>query len=407
MDQRIIVIGAGQAGASMVAKLRDLGHTGSLTLIGAEVAPPYQRPPLSKKYLLGDMALERLYLRPEHYYADQNITLRTHTRVARINRDTREVVLEDGQALPYDLLAITTGSIPNRLPAAVGGALGGVYVMRDLADADSIAPEFATGRRALIIGGGYIGLEAAAVAAARGVQVTLVEMADRILARVGSPATADYFRALHASHGVDIREGVGLTRLTGEGRVTGAELSDGSTLDVDFALAGVGIRPDTTLAEDAGLMIDNGIKVDGMGRTSDPTIYAAGDCTSFPYRGGRIRLESVPNAIDQAEVAAAAMLGHPIAYEAKPWFWSDQYDVKLQIAGLNTGYDRTVTRPGTRDGAQSVWYYRGETLLAVDAMNEPRSYMAGKRMIEAGTSPQPEAVADPTTDLKVLMQSGS
>ncbi|MBB5516998.1 3-phenylpropionate/trans-cinnamate dioxygenase ferredoxin reductase subunit [Rubricella aquisinus] len=404
MDQRIVVIGAGQAGASLVAKLRDLGHTGPLTLIGAEPAPPYQRPPLSKKYLLGDMALERLYLRPEQFYADQGIGLRTATRVARIDRAARHVVLSDGEVLAYDQLAITTGSVPNRLPAAIGGALGGVHVMRDLADADGIAPEFAEGRRALIIGGGYIGLEAAAVAAARGVTVTLVEMAERILARVAAPATADYFRALHTAHGVDIREGVGLERLIGDGRVSGAVLTDGTTLDLDFALVGVGIRPDTVLAEEAGLEIDNGIRVDGACRTSDPAIFAAGDCTSFPYRGGRIRLESVPNAIDQAEAAAAAMLGQPVAYEAQPWFWSDQYDVKLQIAGLNTGYERTVIRPGARDGAQSVWYYAGERLLAVDAMNEPRSYMVGKRMIEAGTSPDPAAVADPATDLKALMR---
>jgi 3-phenylpropionate/trans-cinnamate dioxygenase ferredoxin reductase subunit len=398
----VVVVGAGQAGAALVARLRSGGFDGQITLIGEETAPPYQRPPLSKKYLLGELELERLYLRPQSFYEENQITLRLGTRVDTIDPAAR-VVTAAGETIGYDMLALTTGSAPRRLPAPIGGDLAGVHVVRNLADVDKMAPAFQEGARVLIVGGGYIGLEAAAVAAQKGLKVTLVEMADRILQRVAAPETSDYFRALHSGHGVDIREGVGLDRLTGEGRVTGALLSDGSVLDLDFVIVGVGIAPNTALAEAAGLEIENGIRTDAQCRSSDPHIWAAGDCSSFPYRGGRIRLESVPNAIDQAECVADNMMGAARDYVAKPWFWSDQYDVKLQIAGLNTGYDRVVTRPGDRVGAVSFWYFRGEELMAVDAMNEPRAYMIGKRLIEAGRSPATAAVADPATDLKSLM----
>ena len=398
----IVVIGAGQAGASLVAKLRNAGFDGDVTLVGAESAPPYQRPPLSKAYLLGDIELERLYLRPENFYADQNIALRLNTRVNAIDVQAKEVVIGD-ERIAYDQLAITTGSTPRYLPAAIGGDLGGVHVVRTLADVDGMAPEFAEGRSVLIIGGGYIGLEAAAVAAKKGLKVTLVEMADRILQRVAAPETSDYFRALHAAHGVDIREGIGLERLTCESRVNGAILSDGTELEIDFAIVGVGIAPDSALAESAGLALENGIKTDAQGRTSDPSIWAAGDCASFPYRGTRIRLESVPNAIDQAEIVARNMLGEGVDYVAKPWFWSDQYNVKLQIAGLNTGYDNIVTRPGDKECSTSFWYYQGDTLLAVDAMNDPRAYMVGKRLVEGGKSPDKAAVADTSVELKALL----
>jgi 3-phenylpropionate/trans-cinnamate dioxygenase ferredoxin reductase component len=400
---RIVVVGAGQAGASLVAKLRALGHSGPLTLIGDEPVPPYQRPPLSKAYLKGEMALERLYLRPRSFYEQEGIDLVTGVRVTGIDRTQRMVRLADGRALPFDLLALTTGSRPRRLPPEMGGDLAGVFTMRVLADADTLAREMLAGRRVLVVGGGYIGLEAAAVAASAGLRVTLIEMADRILARVAAPQTADFFRTLHTGHGVTIREGTGLVRLTAtDGRVGGAILSDGSEIAADFVLAGIGIEPDDRLARAAGLAVENGIRVDASGRTSDPAIFAAGDCASFPHRGRRIRLESVPHAIDQAEAVAEAMLGAPVDYVARPWFWSDQYDVKLQIAGLNTGYDRTVVRPGTRPGTQSVWYFRGAELLAVDAMNEPRAYMTAKRWIEAGVSPDPDRIADPEADLKTL-----
>ena len=397
-----IVIGAGQAGASLVAKLRSSGFDGDITLIGAETVPPYQRPPLSKGYLLGDMTKERLFLRPLEFYTDQNITLRLDTRAVAVNAASKTVDLSDGTTLSYDKLALTTGSHPRTLPAAIGGHLDGVFSVRDLRDADAMAPAFAAGKRVLIIGGGYIGLEAAAVAAKLGLQVTLVEMADRILQRVAAPETSDYFRALHASHGVNIREGVGLDRLLGTDHVTGAVLTDGTELQLDFAIVGVGIMPATALAESAGVTVDNGIVTNTHAATSDPDIYAAGDCATLAFNGTQIRLESVGNAIDQAEVAAQNMAGGDVTYQPKPWFWSDQYDVKLQIAGLNVGYNAVYVR---RTGdAVSHWYYEGDTLLAVDAMNDPRNYMIGKRLIEAGRSPAPQLITDPDTDMKALLK---
>ena len=400
----IVVIGAGQAGASLVAKLRALGHEGPLVLIGDEPVPPYQRPPLSKKYLLGEMELERLFLRPESFYAEQGVSLRLGQPVTRIDAAARQVWLGD-EAIPYDQLALTTGAEPRSLPEAIGGALGGVHLVRRLADIDAMADDFAPGRRVLIVGGGYIGLEAAAVAASRGLAVTLVEAAPRILQRVACAETADYFRALHKGHGVEIREGVGLERLTGTGTgtVDGALLSDGTHVAADFVIVGVGIAPATALAEAAGIAIENGIRTDAQGRSSAPGVWAAGDCASFPWQGAQMRLESVPNAIDQAELVAENMLGAGRDYVPRPWFWSDQYDVKLQIAGLNTGHDRIVQRIGA-DAVRSHWYYRGDRLLAVDAMNDPRAFMIGRRLIEAGQSADPALVADPAADLKALMR---
>lgn len=400
---KTVIIGAGQAGSALAAKLRNSGYTGDITLIGGETAPPYQRPPLSKKYMMGDMDLERLYLRPMEFYADQNITLMLDTQVTAIDRDAKTVQTSQGY-IAYDQLVLTTGSWPRKLPEKIGGTLQGVYTMRDLRDADALAYEIKQGARCLIIGGGYIGLEAAAVAASKGVQVTLVEMADRILQRVAAPQTSDYFRALHTANGVDIREGVGLDHLIGtDGRVTAAQLTDGSTLDIDFAVVGVGITPASELAEAAGLDIENGIRVNEFGQTSDPAIWSAGDCASFPYKSGRIRLESVQNAIDQAENVALNIMGQNVTYVPMPWFWSDQYDTKLQIAGLNTGYDTVVSR-GNAD-APSFWYYRDGALLAVDAINDSRSYMVGKRLIEMGKSPDPAVIGDPDTDLKALLKA--
>ena len=399
----IVVVGAGQAGSSLVSKLRNSGFEGKVTLVGAEPHPPYQRPPLSKKYLLGDMPLDRLYLRPETFYREQNITLRLGLPITKIDPNGSSILL-DNEVISYDHLALTTGSVPRSLPTAIGGALDGVHVVRDLRDVDAMAPRFDAKARVLIVGGGYIGLEAAAVAATKGLEVTLVEMADRILQRVAAPQTSDFFRNLHQSHGVDIREGVGLERIFGDRTVTGAALTDGSVLDLDFVIAGIGVTPATDLAEQAGLEIDNGIKTNALGQSSDPHIWAAGDCASLPYCGGHIRLESVQNAIDQAETVAENMLGANRPYQPMPWFWSDQYDVKLQIAGLNNGYDHVVTRPGEKGGAVSFWYYNKDSLLAVDAANDPRAYMIGKRLIEAGKSPAIDVIEDPKTDLKALLK---
>jgi 3-phenylpropionate/trans-cinnamate dioxygenase ferredoxin reductase subunit len=398
----IVVIGGGQAGASLVAKLRSEGFDGEITLLCDEPVPPYQRPPLSKAYLLGEMEEARLYLRPESFYADHGIDLRLGLRADAIDTAARTVTA-GGTSLRYDHLALTTGSAPRRLPAAIGGALAGVYTVRTLADVDAMAHEFGPGRRVLIVGGGYIGLESAAVAAKRGLHVTLVEAAPRILQRVAAPVTSDWFRALHRAHGVDIREGIGLDRLLGDSHVTGARLADGTELPVDFVVVGIGIAPAAALAEAAGIACEDGILVDDRGRTSAPGIWAAGDCARLPFRGTRLRLESVQNAIDQAEAVARNMLDADAPYIPQPWFWSDQYDVHLQIAGLNAGWDDIVVRPG-EGGSVSHWYYAGDRLLAVDAMNDARAYMVGKRLLEAGRSPGKAEIADPATNLKALLR---
>ncbi|MCA8882968.1 MAG: FAD-dependent oxidoreductase, partial [Rhodobacteraceae bacterium] len=335
MEHGIVIVGAGQAGAALALKLRSAGHAGPVTLIGAEPLPPYQRPPLSKAYLLGEMPLERLFLKPADAWADLGIALRTGAAVIGIDPGARKLALQGGTVLGYDKLALTTGARPRRLPPAIGGDLRNVFTMRDLADADAMAPLLRDGARMLVVGGGYIGLEAAAVARKSGLQVTLVELADRILSRVACAETARWFADLHRARGVDLREATGLARLEGDadGRVYAAHLSDGSRLPVDLVVVGVGVTPDTDLALGAGLVLDNGIAVSARARSSEPGIWAAGDCASFPLRGARIRLESVQNAIDQAECAALDMLDQGADYDPKPWFWSDQYDVKLQIAG--------------------------------------------------------------------------
>ena len=398
----VVAIGAGQAGAALAARLRSGGHAGPITLIGEEPILPYQRPPLSKGYLLGEMGADRLTLRSADFYAEQDIALRLGAPVSAIDPKARTVTLGT-ETIRYDDLVLTTGSVPRRLPAAIGGDLAGVYTVRTVADVDAERAEFSPGRRLVIVGGGYIGLEAAAVAAKLGLDVTVLEMAPRILQRVAAPETSDYFRALHTAHGVKILENTGLERLLGEaGHVTAARLTDGREIPADFVIAGIGILPATQLAEAAGLVIENGIRTDSHGRTSDPHIWAAGDCASFPWRGGRLRLESVQNAIDQADMVADNILGADKDYVPMPWFWSDQYDCKLQIAGLNTGYDRIVTR-GPDGAAVSFWYFKGDRLLAVDAMNDSRAYMVGKRLLEMGRDVDAGAISNPATNLKSLL----
>lgn len=397
----IVIVGAGQAGAALAAKARALGYDGAITLIGGETAPPYQRPPLSKAYLMGDLPAERLWLRAPDFYAENQIELRLGTVVRGVNPAAKTIDLDD-ETLGYDHLVLATGSTPRRLPDAIGGALAGVYTVRSLADVDAMRGEFQAGRRTVIIGGGYIGLEAAAVARKLGLQVHVIEMAPRILQRVAAPETSAFIAAMHRGKGAHIHEGVGLDRILGSSRASGVRLTDGREIDADFVIVGVGVTPNIDVAQSAGLTIDNGIATDKMGRTSDPFIWSAGDCASFPYDGGRIRLESVGNAIDQAEAVAANILGANAPYVAKPWFWSDQYDCKLQIAGLNTGYDSVVTR-GPDGGAISFWYYKGNRLLAVDAMNDPRGYMVGKRLIEGGKSPDKSAVANLAIPIKDLL----
>jgi 3-phenylpropionate/trans-cinnamate dioxygenase ferredoxin reductase subunit len=399
----IVIVGAGQAGASLAAKLRSLGHAAPIILIGEEPVAPYQRPPLSKAYLLGETGLDRLFLRSATFWDEHDIALRVGVRAKFIDPGNNTITLEDGEILAYDQLALTTGSKPRTLPAALGGQLKNVFAVRTLAHIDAMAANFRKGARALIVGGGYIGLEAAAVAAKLGLDVTVIEAAPRILQRVAAPEASAYFRRLHTDHKVTIVEGIGLARLLGEREVTGALLSDGREIQADLVIVGIGIEPDVQLAAEAGLTVDNGIFTDEFGRTSDPAIWAAGDCASFPHQGRRIRLESVGNAIDQAEHVAENMMGVGKPYQAKPWFWSDQYETKLQIAGLNTGYDRVVSRVGPNE-ALSIWYYAGGRLLAVDAMYDARAYMVGKRVIEQNRSPDPASVADAALDLKLLLK---
>jgi len=404
VTDRLVIIGAGQAGFEMAAKLRALKDTRPITILGAEDVLPYQRPPLTKKYLLGEMSFDRLLFRPEQWFIDNDVEIRLSTWVEQIKRDKKQVLLQDGSTIDYGTLALTTGSTPRGLPAAIGGDLEGVYVARDKRDADLLAAEMRPGRRVLIIGGGYIGLEAAAVARHLGLEVTVIEMADRILQRVAAKETADIMRVIHEEHDVQIREKTGLKHLIGrDGKLVGAELSDGSIIDIDFAIVGIGVTPNDQLAKESGLEVANGIVVDEFARTSDPSIFAAGDCAALPWQGGRIRLESVQNAVDQADAAAAIIAGGSAPYEPKPWFWSDQYDVKLQIAGFNLGYDETLLRPGAREGAHSIWYFKSGKFIAVDAINDAKAYVSGKKMLELGINPDKSILADGSSDLKQLL----
>jgi 3-phenylpropionate/trans-cinnamate dioxygenase ferredoxin reductase subunit len=400
---RIIVVGAGQAGATLVAKLRSEGFNGDVELIGSEEFPPYERPPLSKAYLLGDVQKERLYLRPEAFYRENEVNLRLGTLVEDLKPSAKEITLSSGEVLSYDAMALATGSQPRRLPASIGGSLNGVLTIRDMKDADAMAPYFQEGSRVLVVGGGYIGLEAAAAASARGLHVTLIEAGSRILQRVASELTSDYFRALHLRHGVNIREGVGLERLSGKDHVAGAVLSDGSWLDINFAIVGIGIEPSVSLATAAGLDVDEGIVTDAQASTSQAGIWAVGDCATCDFKGQRMRIESVGNAIAQSEVAALSMMGQDAEYLPQPWFWSDQFDCKLQIAGVSTGYTDVVVREG--EGFRSHWHFAGDELISVDAMNDPKGYMVGKRLIELGRSPSKEYLRDPDSNLKELLRS--
>ena len=401
----VIVIGAGQAAASFCAKFRALEQRIPLTIYGDEPEIPYQRPPLSKKYATGDMVRSQLYLRPEAWYVDQNIELNTSVKVTCIDRAKREVHLSDGTTAQWSKLIITTGSKVRELPQSVTNNLSGLHYIRTLEDANKFGDVLKKGRRIVIIGGGYIGLEAAAVCAQKGMKVTLVEAGLRILQRVACRETSEWFKRLHSEEGVDIKEGVGLSHFEGQGgKLTRAVLNDKSVIDAEVAVVGIGILPSTELAEECGLAVENGIIVNGVCQTNDLDIYAAGDCAVSDYKGILTRLESVPNAIDQATIAGThAATGAAPNYVAKPWFWSDQFDVKLQIAGLNRGYTSVVTRAGKTPRSIAHFYYNGEKLLAIDAMNAPSVYMIGKRLLEAGKTILPEHAADVDFNLKSLM----
>jgi 3-phenylpropionate/trans-cinnamate dioxygenase ferredoxin reductase subunit len=394
-DRKVVIVGAGQAALSCAAKLRQLAFFGSIIMCGDEPELPYQRPPLSKKYLTGEMSRERLLLRPADWYESNGIDVRIGAQVKAIERKQKNVSLSTGHRFDYDWLVLATGSRARSLPVAVTKGLEGVHTVRNLADIDRLALDVRRSKSVVILGGGYIGLEAASVLVKLGLAVKVVEAAPRILARVASAETSRLIAELHASHGVDIRVGVALQDIEGKhNRVSSVTLSDGTTLDCDMLVVGIGIVVNSELASNAGLKVENGIMVDEHCVSSDPCILAIGDCANFPHREGRLRLESVPHAIAHGDCAASTIVGSPQAYVAKPWFWSDQFDVKLQIAGLNTGYDQTVLRGPTSNGEVSVWYYRNQRLLAVDAMNSAAAYVVAKRLIESGQTVAAERVAN-------------
>ncbi|MBI1364411.1 MAG: pyridine nucleotide-disulfide oxidoreductase [Alphaproteobacteria bacterium] len=399
-----MIIGAGQAGAQAAASLRQEGFAGAITLLGEETPPPYQRPPLSKAYLMGALEESRLYLRPRDFYEKNAIELRLGARALRIDRAGKAVTLESGEALAYDKLLIATGAPPRRIPVP-GADLPGVAYLRTIEDSDALRAVLAGARRLVIVGAGYIGLEVAAAARKAGLEVTILELAPRALSRVACPQVSAFFHDLHRAAGVDLRLETALAGFEGAGRLEAAVLQSGERVACEAALVCVGAAPETQLAEDAGLKVENGVWVDETAQTEDPSIWAAGDCANHPsvLYGRRVRLESVPNAIDQAKAAAANMTGKRVVYDATPWFWSDQYDVKLQTAGLGEGADQVIARGDPKSKRYAVFSLKQGRLLAVDAMNDPASFIAGKKLVALKASPNPKMLADPAADLKSLL----
>lgn len=400
----IVIAGAGQAAAQAAQSLRQGGLTGKLTLVGDETALPYQRPPLSKAYMKGEFEEERLYFRPAAWYEDNAVEMILGTRATAIDRARQMLRLEHGGELGYDALILTTGSRPRPLPVP-GADLAGVHDLRTLADVERMRPAMISGRRLVIVGAGYIGLEAAAVARQMSLDVTVLEMAPRVLARVTSPVMSAFFAAEHRAHGVTILTDVRLIALEGkDGHVTGARLADGTVLPADLVLSGIGILPNDDLAREAGLACNNGILTDRDTRTNDARIFAAGDCASRPlvHYGRRGRLESVHNAIEQGKLAAAAILGLPRPAEDCPWFWSDQYDLKLQIAGLSQDHDTAVVRGDTASRKFAVFYLRNGVIIAADAVNSPPEFLIAKKLIMAGAQVAPERLADTSVSMKEI-----
>jgi 3-phenylpropionate/trans-cinnamate dioxygenase ferredoxin reductase subunit len=400
MTEQLVIVGGGQAAAQAVQSLRQQNFAGPITLLCDEPFPPYQRPPLSKKYLAGELARERLFLRPAAFYAEKGVTLEQSARVEELEPAARRVRLRDGRTLPYDRLLLATGSRV-RLLDVPGAELPGVHYLRTIADVDAITAALVPGARVLLIGAGYIGLEVAAVTRQRGFDVTVLEAASRVMARTVSAEVSAFYESCHRAAGVVIHCNAAVKALHGAGRVSAVETTDGRTFACDILIVGIGIVPNVELAADAGLACDNGIVVDEHARTADPHIVAAGDCTNHPLPlvERRVRLESVPNAIHQAKVAAATLLGTPLAYSEVPWFWSDQYDLKLQIVGLSTGYDEVVLRGAPAARSFAAFYLRGGELLAVDAVNSPKEFIAAKKLVANRARIPPEVLRNPAIDL--------
>lgn len=387
MSVGVVILGAGQAGAQLAASLRENGWRDRITLVGDEPHLPYQRPPLSKAYLKAPLPEERLHLKPASFYRDRDIEVRLGARAASIETASRRVRLADGETIAYSTLVIATGTRP-RIVAMPGLGLEGVVSLRSIADVDLMRPVMEGARRIAVVGGGYIGLEVAAVLSEMGREVVVVEAEDRVLKRVTSPVVSTFYERLHARHGVEIVKAARVASILGERHVTGLALCDGRTLAADAVLLAVGAVSNDEIARNAGIAVDNGIVVDAFGRTSVPQVFACGDCAGFASRryGRRVRIESVQNAIDQAKCVGATIAGQPTAHDPVPWFWSDQYRTKLQIAGLYTAGDHVTIEGDTERGPLVVEYRRNGRLVAVDAIDNARAHMLARRRIAEETA---------------------
>lgn len=409
-DEVLTVIGAGQAGAELAVQAREAGWRGRIALAGDEPALPYHRPPLSKAYLAGTAALETLAVKAHATYEQAGIELVLGRRVTAVDRLARRVEFDGGPVLEYSRLAFATGGRPRRLPAAAAGAdrADNFHYLRTLADVDRIRARFVDGARLVIIGGGYVGLEVAAVAVKQGLHVVVLEAAERVLSRVTAPAVSSFYENVHRKAGVDVRTGAQVETFEldrDRRRVLAVKCVDGERLACDLIVAGIGLVPNTELAAACGLAVDDGILVDAGSRTSDPNIVAAGDCTRYnsALYGRSIRLESVPNALEQARCAAATLNGKERRNESVPWFWSDQYDLKLKMVGLSQGYDRLVLRGSPDSGAFCAFYLKGQRILAVDTVNRVPDFMTAKRLVGERVEVDPDHLADEAVALKTLL----
>jgi len=399
-----VIVGAGQAGSELATSLRQHGYADSVVLIGDEDYVPYRRPPLSKTYLSGEVTLESLFLKPRAVYEKHAIECRFGIGVESIDCAARSLRLYDGSVLRYDKLALTTGGRPRRL-SVPGAERSNVHYIRTVADIDRLKQQFGEGKRLVIIGGGYVGLEAASVGIKKGLHVTVVEALPRVLARVTAPEISAFYERVHRGHGVDLRTGVGVHALEGSGDTCTVVLADGTRLAADLVVIGVGLIPNTELAEAAGIEVSNGIVVDRYAVTSDPDIVAAGDCTNHDnvFLGRRLRLESVPNALEQARVAAASILGRPRVYDAVPWFWSDQYDLKLQMVGLSQGYDNLIVRGDMDANSFTAFYLKDGVVISADSVNRPQDFMVAKRLVAERAAVPSERLRDDAVPLKSLL----
>ncbi len=403
MTKRVVIAGAGHAAGQIVASLKQQKFAGQIVLVGDEPHLPYQRPPLSKKFLSGNLPADRLFVRPASFYADPQIEVRLDTRITKVDRKRKTVIADNGDKIIYDKLILALGSRVRRLPVD-GANLDGVHYLRCIADVERIRAELPNKKNAVIVGAGYIGLEVAAVLRQQGLDVTVVEMADRVMSRVVSPQISAFYQTEHTRHGVTLRLSTGITAFRGSNTIDAVEAATGELIPADFVVVGVGIIPNTELAADAGLELADGVLVNDRCQTSDPDIYAVGDCTTHPNSiyGRRLRLESVHNALEQAKTAVSNICGKESHYSQVPWFWSDQYDLKLQIAGLSTDYDDVVIRGNPNTRSFACLYLRAGILIATDAVNSPREFVQSKALIAARTIVDRDELADTDRQLKDL-----